>query len=248
MNFLQKNITLLLLTLFVLLNVNKTWADGLKEDYLQEEISPHHFDEEQWKKATAGIDFSDAKKSIEENKKKEEKRKKEPQAINSDFWVGFLKFFLIAVGIGVVALLLVHFIGAGNIFRPRSKKINPTAGKIKVEEIEENIHEADFDHFILKATQQKDYVLVIRLYYLAILKELSTSKQIKWKKDKTNKDYLREMSNSLNYQDFKKLTRFYERAWYGHQKLNQNNFQQLIPEFKKLLNTIKAQSSLLASR
>ena len=47
---------------------------------------------------------------------------------------------------------------------------------------EEHIYESDLDRFIREATEQGNYALAIRLYYLAIIKELSLNRTILWKK------------------------------------------------------------------
>ena len=61
------------------------------------------------------------------------------------------------------------------------------SGKGINEKIEENIHESDLDKFIKQAESEEKYNLAIRLYYLAIIKELSLGKLIKWKRNKTNR-------------------------------------------------------------
>ena len=114
-----------------------------------------------------------------------------------------------------------------------------------IEVIEENIYESDLEDFIQQATQQKNYNLAIRLFYLAIIKELSLAKLIKWKRDKTNKDYLNEMRGTELYSSFREQTQIFERIWYGESNLQQTDYANLAGAFQKLLNSAKAKSSLI---
>ena len=52
-------------------------------------------------------------------------------------------------------------------------------------------------------------------------------KQIDWKIDKTNHDYLREMTGSPLCQPFAEMTRVFEYAWYGDRLLDETAFQDL---------------------
>ena len=138
----------------------------------------------------------------------------------------------------MLALLLRYLLGYEG-FR-RNKKITPSANAeaIDLEQIEENIHETDFERYIRQALESKQFALAIRLYYLHILNELSQLKHIKWKKDKTNRTYLNEMSSSPFNQSFRQLTLIFERVWYGNGELDEADFNALEPHFKTFLQQL----------
>ena len=234
----------ILLLFFSLWPKLELWANRAQERYLKEQIQHRPFDEEKMRQASQGIDFTEAKKEIEKRKDIPEGSYTLQNPVDSAFWSAFFKVFLFIAGVVVLGLLLYHFLGAGQFFRPRSKKIKPMTGPINIEAIKEKFHESDLDHYLQEALRQKDFPLVLRLYYLAILKELSLAKQIKWKKDKTNRAYLLEMRQSDQYPAFKKVTRYFERSWYGNSAFDETVYRQVLPDFKKLLNSIKAQSAL----
>lgn len=111
---------------------------------------------------------------------------------------------------------------------------------IELSDIESNLNEADVDSFLKKSLEDKDYRLSIRLYYLAIIKQLSASRAINWAKDKTNGHYMREMRAGKHpaYNDFKKLTRIFEFVWYSNVQFDQGQFKEVSVDFKSFLNAI----------
>jgi hypothetical protein len=155
------------------------------------------------------------------------------------FWRGFFKFFLIALAVVVLAFIIANMVGAeGWSLAPNNRKVQQKKGAIPitVENVEDNIYESDLDRFIREALEKENYSQAVRLYYLAIIKELSLKKWIKWKKDKTNRDYIRELSNTKYQGSFRNVTRMFERVWYGKQKLHGTDFKGSIqPELKGLL-------------
>jgi len=210
-----------------------------REAYLSEEIAPRTFEQKEWKKAIEGIDFTEVKQEAE--RKKKQARDLE----TSGWWSGVFKILLIAAGVLVVVLLLAHFLGGGNLFRPKSQKIKPSTIPIDIANVEDNLEQADMDDFIHQATSKGDYNLAIRLYYLAIIKELSVAKQIKWKKEKTNRDYIREMGASPSFSSFRDCTQTYDRVWYGDSQLDQTTFNHLATKFKSMLHSAKSQAALV---
>ena len=143
--------------------------------------------------------------------------------------------------IALVAFLAYRLVGEG-LGRPKNRKFTPSSIAVSLDEIEENIHEHDFRHYIQQAIEEKNYALAIRLYYLAILKELSIKKNIKWKREKTNREYLREMRSNTSYDSFRQVTQVFERVWYGNGQLAENDFQQLKPNFEQLVEKIQLTS------
>ena len=102
----------------------------------------------------------------------------------------------------------------------------------------EDIHEIDYGRQIQEAISAHQYRLAIRLYYLQALKILSDRKQIDWKMDKTNHDYLREMTDSPLGQPFAEMTRNFEYAWYGDRPLDEGAFRDVQDTFQKFQRRI----------
>ena len=214
-------------------NYVNPYADAQKK-YLSEPIDAQKIDNDRWEKAKAGIDYSG------------DQMKKEKQASGSSLnpkWIiglfEFFKWFFIVGAIVLLAYLILRFVGEGNIFGPRKRSISDPSVQIDLERIEENLETADIDPLILRAIADKNYSLAVRLYYLAILKELHLKGDIAWKKDKTNRAYVREMREHRFFEPFRKTTTVFERVWYGSQTIDERTFEVVQPDFQSLLKSMK---------
>ena len=182
------------------MNKNKLWlvlilwiplvafAQKADSSYFEESISTQRFDRETWKSLVEGVDYTEELEP--------EKPKKEIKS-NTDFaFLGsIIKFVTIIIGIGLIVFILVKVLSSESLFSKRDRKISGETKIYDLEEIEENLLETKLDASIQKAIQDGNYALAIRLYYLAIIRELSLSEVLIWKKEKTNFQYLRELGN-----------------------------------------------------
>ncbi len=227
--------------------------EGPSRIYLEEGLRPRAFDKQDWQRATEGLDYSQDRK-VEKKRKKagkeeggnggdspqERQQERRNITIGEGLSSGILKFLgFLALAI-ILALLLRALLGLES--SPRDKKIRQQneGEAIDLKRIEENIHESDLEAYLRQALEMKNYNLAIRLYYLAILKELSLKKAIQWKKNKTNRQYLAEMRQSPLSARFAEATRAFERAWYGGHPVDEHHFQKLEPQFRKLVKAVKA--------
>jgi len=224
-----------------------------RDEYFDSEVQPREFDKEQWEDITGELEYThvlDDRGSDRTDIQKQNQSNTNHNGTNqspnrrysgsaSPFWVMFFKVLAVLIAVGVVAILLVHLLGGGGILAPRSRKIPVETENISIEEIEANIHESDLDRHIRGAVEKKNYALAIRLYYLAIIKELSLNKWIKWKRDKTNRDYLSEMRNTDLFKPYRNTTRIFERVWYGQAELGEQDFLKIKPGFVDLINRAK---------
>ena len=121
---------------------------------------------------------------------------------------------------------------------PKNRVIARDGVEITLENLEEYLHETDLERFLREALEKGDYPLVIRLYYLQIIKSLSEKNAIRWSKEKTNRDYLRETREHRMGEQFRIVTRTYERVWYGNQSLTLHEFGRLEPQFKNLIASL----------
>ncbi len=233
----------------VSLNLSAQVVDDVlpRDLYRSSTIEPRAFDSDQWAKTIEGIDYS---KSYRQDLDYDEdfsdsingKKKKDKSAENlggvSPFWNSFVKILFIILAIGLIAFILFA-IYKGNLFHPRSKNFSAKHTHFDLETVEENIHESDLDQFIKEALNNQNYSLAIRLYYLAMIKELSINRLIKWKRDKTNRNYLRELKDGTLSKEFREATQIFERIWYGTGELQYGDFQHLQPRFQQWINNIK---------
>jgi len=225
-----------------------------KDEYYNGKIEQRSFNTEEWKSLTKDLDYSEdgAKKESSTHRRAnttgergedEEDEERRTSGKMSPFWAAVFKWTIVAIAIGIVAALLYNVLGGGSIFAPRGKKVNAENEAISIETIEANIHESDLDRHIREALEQRNFTLAIRLYYLAVIKELSLGKLIKWKRDKTNRDYLREMRKTTLFNPYRDATRIFERVFYGNATIQEQDFNILKPRFVDLLNKIKKMES-----
>ncbi len=195
-------------------------------------------DNEHWAKAASGLDYS---KDVPPPPKqtKEPKANHEMPAFNwgaLSSWMGqFLQVLAILLAIAGIAYAIYRSMNA-----PKNRQIARDGVEITLDNVEQYIHESDIDRFLREALTDGNYSLAIRLYYLQVIKQFSETGAIRWSREKTNRDYLRETRSHRAAADFRSVTRTYERVWYGNQSLDAPAFAQLEPSFKDLLNNLSA--------
>lgn len=137
----------------------------------------------------------------------------------------FQYVLIAAVIVIIVFLILKNDIRA--VFYGKSASV-----VIDFKEFEEDIHKINFDQMIAEAMSRNDYRKAVRLHFLKLLKELTDNNLITWQIDKTNNDYLMELSNSKFSKQFQELALMYEYIWYGDFQLDETNFKNTISKFK----------------
>lgn len=216
---------------FLLLSTSFVFAQTANETYIDEEITVRPLDQDKWEELTKNVSFDQKKK-----KKKAERKKntaapmfngisKTAKAILFGLAILFLVFVIIKLFVGNVTLT--------------NKKVQSTR-PIVLEEVEQNLHESDLERYLRESLANKNYRVAIRLYYLMIIKELSSKNMIRWKLDKTNRDYLSEMSSHQSFPDFRNITRTFDKVWYGEFALEQKDFSEISPLFEQYIKKIKS--------
>jgi hypothetical protein len=215
----------------------KSQFEEALEKYHQEEVKPKDFDVNAWKKAKEGLDYT-----IEKEKEIKPKNIKAPDTGFAIALIWFLKWFFIVGALGILVYLIAHFISEGNVFGRKSRRLADPSVEIDLLHIEENLQESEFDPLIRQAIATKQFALAIRLYYLASIKELSLSGKIQWKKDKTNREYVREMRSHRLFEPFRNMTTIFEKIWYGDSLLDETGFMMIQPAFQDLLNQSRSKN------
>ena len=173
----------------------------------------------------------------EDYKKAEDLRKERNNSDSLSINLGPLSWlFYIAIAFAVLYLvyILLNEGGTGLFTSNRNKAINT------YEEITaENIENADIHTFIKNAENDNDYRLAIRYYYLLVLKTLSLKDHIKFEDDKTNNEYLIEVSDKPFSKDFAYTSYLYNYIWYGEFPLNTAKYNKAKSNFSNFLNQVK---------
>lgn len=136
---------------------------------------------------------------------------------------------LAVIIIGFVLYFLIKFLLGkdGNFFfSKKNKKIN-----IADQDLQENIHELNFDEIIRKSENQKDFRLAVRYQFLFILKKLADQKIINWNPEKTNKDYISELKSADSKSNFKEVVYIFENVWYGEFEVDEQRYHYFKQKF-----------------
>ena len=129
---------------------------------------------------------------------------------------------------GMVALFVFKFMGMNKngIFGRRSGKgLQYSIGS-------DDINAIDFEEAITAAEANGNYRLSVRLLYLQVLKIISDRGFIDWQINKTNTDYVEEVSNKPWLSAFKELTNTFEYTWYGETFIDRENYLVLQQKFQ----------------
>lgn len=169
-----------------------------------------------------------------EKKKKQAKAKEKKSFMESQVFQTILWILIIT---GFVAFIVFYLANSNaGLFRKANKSIR---GDNENEEMPENIFEINYQREIDKAIQKKNFRLATRLMFLNLLKELSDRHIIKYQQDRTNFDYLMQLHGSKYYEDFFRLTRNYEYAWYGLFEIPDSKFELIKNDFARMKNQLK---------
>ncbi len=103
----------------------------------------------------------------------------------------------------------------------------------------ENIENADIHSLIKQAESDKNYRLATRYYYLLVLKTLSLKNHIKFEDDKTNAEYLLELSDKPFSERFSYTSYLYNYIWYGKFDIEEPQYEKAKDNFTSLLNQVK---------
>ena len=106
-------------------------------------------------------------------------------------------------------------------------------------EIEKNIHTIDFEKLIKNTLKSGEKRLSIRYYYLWLLKKMSNKEIIIWDIEKTNSDYLYEIKNQTQKDEFAYLSYLYNYIWYGEFDMDDPTFTKAKNSFEKAIQAIK---------
>lgn len=170
-----------------------------------------------------------AKAKLEKKKEQRQVNSRAPRWVKSLVWTIVIGGFLAA---------LIWYLTSSNIliFAKRQKKINPIA---REELISEDIFSINYQREIEKAVAAENYRLAVRLMFLKLLRDLSNKKIIQFRSERTNLEYLTQLSPTVYYNDFFRLTRNYEYAWYGKFDVSREAFGAIKNDFENFDRQLK---------
>lgn len=162
------------------------------------------------------------------------KKKQEAQTGNDStpliFTDGFEIFLWLLVIVGFITFLAIYLTNSNvSLFRKTSTIIS---AETDVET--SDIFSINYQREIDKATAAGNYRLAVRLMFLRLLRNLSDKQVISYAHDKTNFDYLMQVSQTRFYKPFFRITRDYEYVWYGLFNIDNERFDVIKNDFLEL--------------
>lgn len=145
-----------------------------------------------------------------------------------------MKVIAVIVLLGVVYLIVKLMLNKeGNWIFGKSVK-----NKIEYDDLEQNLKNIDFSKLISETVAQGNNRLVVRYYYLWVLKKLSETDIINFIPEKTNSDYYNEIQSEKIKTDFKYVSYLYNYIWYGEFELDDETFDKAKVSFVKMIQSI----------
>ncbi|CAZ94612.1 DUF4129 domain-containing protein [Zobellia galactanivorans] len=139
--------------------------------------------------------------------------------------------------LGLLIYILIRFFLNINARALQEAQKNQSLVSISEEEHiikNENIHD-----LIQQALSKNDFRLAVRYSYLHLLKLMSEKELIAWEPQKTNDDYLREISKSDLKDPFTHITRLYNFTWYGDFPIDETGYQRARQTFLSIEKSVQ---------
>ncbi|MBC7424998.1 MAG: hypothetical protein H7321_00570 [Bacteroidia bacterium] len=205
-------------------------SDSLQEKYNTEKPNSQKLDREAWNKLSKPLDYTEEKEKQKEKKKDDTQIKRD---INVSFTPGpVFKVICIALACIILGYILFKIISASLA----NSKVNSNGMPSSLfEEIdEETLRNLDLNGLLKKALELNDYKSAYRIRYLMVIRLLSSKNLINYRKEKTNFEYLMQLTGKVEYETFRQLTVSFDGIWYGEKPIGKSDYERLSPLFDSL--------------
>ena len=194
---------------------------------------------ERWEALVSSVDYPPLEEKEQETEEPEQPVDFEGKLRQQKFWAGIFKVLGVIVLIALIVWAIASLAAGEPLFMPKRKKIQGgEMGDLSIEALRENLAEAELSSPISQAEAQGNYALAIRLYYLKALQDLMQQKLIRWQRDKTNGQYVRELSVMALRFPFKNLTRIFDYVEYGEYPVKQAEYDFYKQQFDAFLREV----------
>jgi hypothetical protein len=146
--------------------------------------------------------------------------------------LGPLGYVLLGIFIILLAFLIYY------LFVNREKTGKHLSPLIIEDTAPSEIPLTELQRLLQEALSKGDYRGAIRIYFIFVLRDLSEKNWIRWEKEKTNFQYLREMSGRNEYNAFNQTVSYFEIIWYGKREIDKHSFEKIKPHFTQLLDKL----------
>ncbi len=149
--------------------------------------------------------------------------------------VGKIIAILPYIALVIFVYLIFRYLLGIDLIRLRKRK-NVKMPSVDMSEEERIIKHENLDKLIQQAVDNNDYRLAVRYYYLKTLKLLTQKELIDWKPEKTNRDYIKELSSTRFTDKFRRITFAYDFVWYGNFLPDKKDFIDIKRDFERFFS------------
>lgn len=174
----------------------------------------------------------EAKTKAKEKNEMEEPVSKGPSKMEAFFNSKATQYFLWGLAALFVLFVLYKLFFADGAFQRATAKSNV---KVIDEEEAKPVQERNFDAAISRAVGENNYRLAVRYMYLQLLQRLTAAGAIEFAVDKTNTEYLQEITGKPYKDEVAELTRYYDYVWYGEFVIDAAAYSKLQSRFKGIV-------------
>lgn len=184
-------------------------------------------DQNEYEEIIENLDYSKTKKKLRLKEFTFEKSEDvEPASTGIiGLFLGIGILFRIIALVLIIALIAYILFQLSKLIKMPDKKLELTEDFDAVE-----IEEIDGEDLLQKALNEGDYRTAIRMKFILILQELNKTDLIKWKEEKTNRDYLNELRKTNKYAFFREASSIYNLIWYGNHTITKDDYDVLAPK------------------
>lgn len=153
-----------------------------------------------------------------------------------------LQIVVIILFIFMVLYLIVKLLNIDlDIKNPKKiRSMSEHGGQFEMEELPE---ESDMKKWLRGALKEGDYKLALRIHFLMIINSLEQLGLIKWKKDKTNRDYLYELDGHSFSQHFELAIDSYNQVYFGEKLYSDEVLKKMVTEIENIRTTLDSANS-----
>lgn len=146
-------------------------------------------------------------------------------------------FWILIIGAVIFFLIQVLKIRVKGLIKKKSDEA------VEIEEVIdiEDIQNMEFEDPIKQAIDAGQFRKAVRLLYLKALRQLQDRSMIEWTKEKTNRQYLREIRSREVKPVFQDITFIFEYIWYGEFPVDRDHFNTAYTTFLTFDQTLRKQ-------
>lgn len=148
------------------------------------------------------------------------------------FFIQLLPYLIVASLVALLVWVFLKMDSAQLIFEKRQASLAFLSND------EELIKRGDIQLLIDNAIAAGNYRLAIRFYYVLALQKMSVKELINWQLQKTNHEYIYEVTDPNLRKQFRHVTDLYDYIWYGNFEVDEASFQKAQSSFVTLTSQL----------